>query len=70
MIKLSLILLFVSFFLYFILFKLSQWQRIIIAFLAFLISAIIILCIMSHYGDKPTSGAKDVTKEMIDKDNQ
>ena len=70
MIKLSLILLFVSCFLYLILFKLSQWQRIIIAFLAFLIPATIIFFTMSHYGDEPTPGAKDVTKEMLDKDNQ
>ena len=70
MIKLSLILLFVSCFLYFILFKLSQWQRIIIAVLAFLIPAMIIFFTMSQYGDKPTPGAKDVTDEILNKDNQ
>ena len=70
MIKLYLILFFMSCFLYFILFKLPQWQRIIIAILAFIATAVIFIFIVNYYGDKPTQGAQDITKEMLDKDNQ
>lgn len=68
MFKLYFILLIVSCFLYFIFFKLSTLQRIIIVLLSFFISATIITFLLVYFGDKPTPGAQNVTKEFLNKE--
>jgi hypothetical protein len=70
LVKLYLILLAISCFLYFIFYKFSQWQRILIVLLSFFISATIITFLLVYIGDKPTPGARDVTKEILNKEGK
>ena len=67
MIKLYLIFLFVSGFLYFILFKLPQWKRIAVAVITFIVLISIFTFLMIKSGDKPTPQSRVITKEMINK---